>query len=368
MSIVKRNILLNPGPATTTDSVKQAQVVADICPREEEFCAILKGIRSDLVRIAGGDSGHAAVLFSGSGTAVMDAVINSVVPPGRKLLVVVNGAYGERMANIAQAYRIPCVAVNFGWGEKIDYARVRQVLESGTGIGCVAMVHHETTTGMLNPLEEMGEICARSGQVFVVDAISSFAGIPFSVQECGIDFLISTSNKCLQGMAGLGFAVCRIGALERIRDYPPRSFYLDLSAEHLHVEQTGQPRFTPPVQTVYALKQAIREYFEEGGGNRYRRYTDSWRVLRRGLLDLGFELLLAEEDESHILLTVHEPERPGYDFAGMHDTLRERGFTIYPGKVGHRRTFRLAVMGAIYPSDIRDFLAALGEYCREHLR
>lgn len=361
---MKRNILLNPGPATTTDTVKAALVVPDICPREEVFVQVLSGIRRDLVKIAGGDDTYTAVLFAGSGTAVMDSVINSVVPENGKVAVIVNGAYGERFVAIAASYAIPCVPVRFDWGSRIDLAVVEEVLIKDRTIRCVVIVHHETTTGILNPLDETGALAKKYQCTFIVDAISSYAGVPIDIRASGADFLLSTSNKCIQGMAGIAFVICRIKALEAIKGFRKRSFYLDLYSQYHYLETTGQTPFTVPVQVAYALQQAISEYFEEGGEERYRRYRENYATLRSGLLGLGFSLLLGEDLESHILLTVLEPDDPRFDFDRMHDFLYCRGFTIYPGKI-RTRSFRLSVMGAIFPEDIRAFLQALGEYLAE---
>ncbi len=365
MEKVKRNILLNPGPATTTDTVKYSLVVPDICPREKEFSEILNHVRKDLVKIAGGDDSYTSVLFSGSGTAVMDSVMNSVVPWGRKVAIIVNGEYGERFVKIARSYRIPYVPIEFRWGEDLDLERIEQVIQNDSSISCIALVHHETTTGILNPLDEVGELAKKYNCVYIVDAISSFAGIPIDIRESNADFLLSTSNKCIQGIAGLAFVICKKSALEAIKGFEKRSFYLDLYSQYSGIEETGQTPFTPPVQVVYALQQAINEYFEEGGSQRYFRYTENWNTLRSGLKELGFSLLLPEESESHILLTVIEPDDPHYSFEQMHDYLYQRGFTIYPGKIGPK-TFRLATMGAIYPRDIEDFLKVLGQYLKEN--
>jgi 2-aminoethylphosphonate aminotransferase len=364
MDGIKRNILLNPGPGTTTDSVKMAMVVPDICPREEEFVEIVQAIRTDLVRIAGGNRDFTAVLFSGSGTAVMDAVINSVVPPKRKLAVIVNGAYGERMVQIAEAYGIPCVEIGFAPGTRIDVEQVRKRLDDDKEISCLAVVHHETTSGILNPVKKIGEICKSSGRVFIVDAISSYAGISLNIRQCGIDFMLSTSNKCIQGMAGIGFVIAEKAALEQIKEYPKRSFYLDLYSQFSGLEKTGQFQFTPPVQVVYALRQAIRDFFAEGAEERQKRYAENYAELKAGLREIGFRFLLRDEDESGILITVVEPDDERYHFGRMHDYLFKTGFTIYPGKLSKSRTFRLAVMGDIYPDDIKEFLSRLKEFIR----
>jgi 2-aminoethylphosphonate aminotransferase len=366
MKGIKRNILLNPGPATTTDTVKHAMVVPDICPREEEFSAVIAEIRDALVQIAQGGTDYTSVLFGGSGTAVMDAVINSVVPPRKKLAVVVNGAYGRRMFEIAAAYAIPCVEIAYNWGARINPENIKRAIENDGDIACLAMVHHETITGILNPVQEIGTICRDLGRIFIVDAISSFAGIPFNISEFSIDFMLSTSNKCLQGMAGLSFAVCRKTEIDRIKKYPKRSFYLDLYNQFECFEKSGQFLFTPPVQVIYAFRQAINEFCTEGSYARRTRYDENYTVLKNGLRDLGFRFLLPPEDESRILITVMEPDDDGYDFASMHDFLYARGFTIYPGKLHDSRTFRLSVIGALNADDMHHFLAVLKDFIAQH--
>lgn len=364
---IKRNILLTPGPATTSDGVKYAQVIPDICHREKEFTDILQEIRTDLVRIVKGrPEDYTSVLFGGSGTAVMDAVINSVVPEGKKLAVIVNGAYGERIIKIAGAYSIPCVEIKSNYGERIDILRVEDVLNKDPMIACVAIIHHETTTGILNPVKEIGQICREKGIVYIVDSISSFAGIPIDIKEYNIDFMMSTSNKCIQGMAGIAFAICKIIELEKIKKYPARSFYLNLYNQYKYIEETGQTPFTPPVQVVYALRQAIREYFEEGGENRYKRYSENYEILKNWLKEMGFRFLLDEKDESKILMTIYEPDNPAFNFDEMHAFLYERGFTIYPGKITDKKTFRLASMGAIYPEDIRNFIKSVKDFLEKY--
>ncbi|MFB0562331.1 MAG: 2-aminoethylphosphonate aminotransferase [Candidatus Lokiarchaeia archaeon] len=360
--MVKRNILLNPGPATTTNTVKQAQIVPDICPREEEFGDVMQEIREDLVRIAGGDNNYTSVLFAGSGTAVMDSVINSAVPPNKKILIINNGAYGERMVKIAKTYNIDLVELGFEWGTKVDLDKARSILKKDGEISCLAVVHHETTTGILNPIREIGEIAYENNCNFIVDTISSFAGIPFSIKECNIDFMMSTSNKCIQGMAGVAFVICKKSELEKIRDYPRRSFYLDLYSQYEFLEKKKQTRFTPPVQIIYALRQAIKEFFEEGAENRYHRYKENYDTLIRGLKKRGFKFFLKDDaEQSCILITIIEPDHPNFDFRTFHDKLYKRGFTIYPGKLKDENTFRIAVMGAIDHNDIKNFLEAVDE-------
>lgn len=360
MENIARKILLNPGPATTADTVKMAQVVPDICPREEEFIEVMREIRDELTKIAGGllDT-HTTILFGGSGTAVMDAAINSAVPPGKAVAVVVNGAYGQRLADIARAYQISVREIKGDWYQPISVETVKEVV-ADPDVGALAFVHHETTTGLLNPLEELTRIGKEAGCTVIVDAISSFAGIPINLSNIPVDFLLSTSNKCIQGMAGLGFVIAQRDAMEKIKSYSPRSYYLNLWQQYENFERTGETRFTPPVQVAYALRQAIKELEEEGGVvARHRRYLKNYDALRHGLTKMGFEFVIAPVNESGILMTVKEPSDPSFNFTALHDRLLECGFTIYPGKLTQEKTFRLAIMGDIQGSDIENFLSAL---------
>lgn len=343
-------ILLNPAPATTTESVKMAQVVPDICPREKEFCDLMDGIRKDLVKIVHGDENYTSILFSGSGTSVMDATMNSVIEPSKKVLIINNGSYCERLKQICEVYKIDYKEIKFDY--EIDVEKVKEQLD---GVDYVAMVHHETTSGIINPVEEIGKLCKERDLTFIVDCISSFAGVEIDIKKMNIHFLLGSSNKCIQGMAGIGFVVCDKGKLFKTKDFR-RSFYLNLWNQYDYFEKTGQMQFTPPVQCVYALRQAIDEYFAEGEVGRIHRYKKSHKVLNEGLNKLGFKT-----KGGYILSTVYTPK--GFDFNRVHDDLYNRGFTIYPSKSG-TDTFRLANIGAIDHKDIEKFLIAFEEVIR----
>ena len=358
---IKRNILLNPGPATTTDTVKMAQVVPDICPREQEFVEVMDEVRQGLLDVVAADDEYTCIILAGSGTAAMDAVINSVAPPNKKIMIINNGAYGERMVKIARAYSIDNVNLKVPWTQSPDLKHVEKALKGDAEITHVAIVHHETTTGMLNPIREIGEIVHSLGKLVIADTISSFAGIPIDIRKDNIDYLMSTSNKCIQAMAGVCFVICKKSEIEKTSDYPLRSFYLNLYQQYRYFEKHGEMQFTPPVQVIYALRQALKEFFEEGQKGRFKRYKDNFAVLKSGIEGLGFEVLLKEECQSYILMTILEPEHPNYDFILMHDILYEKGFTIYPGKIGETKSFRIANMGAIDRHDIERFLVALDE-------
>ncbi len=356
---IKRNILLNPGPATTTDSVKMAMVVPDICPREQEFVHLMKEVRRGILKVVHAGNDYVSVLFGGSGTAAMDAVINSVVSPRKKMLIINNGAYGERIEKIARTYNIEYIELRTQWTKTIDARKVEKALAEDSQITHVAMVHHETTTGLLNPLGEIGQLVRSYGRCFIVDAISSFGGIDIDVQKDCIDYLIAVSNKCIQGMPGVSFVICKRNEIEKLNDYQPRSFYLNLYQQYKHFETKGEMQFTPPVQVIYALKQALDEYFKEGGSQRFKRYRNNHDVLIMGLERLGFRLLIDKSARSYLLTTIIEPDHPNYDFHLMHDLLLQKGFTIYPGKLGKKATFRVANMGDINSQDMEAFIQAL---------
>ena len=360
---VKRNILLNPGPLTTTDTVKAAMVVPDICPREKSFGELVESLQRDLVRVVRGESRYETVLFGSSGTGALEAVISSVVPNGKKILIVQNGAYGERMTAIARTYypADDVIVYSIPHGAFPDTAQIGSILESRRDIAYVAVVHHETTTGMLNPARAILSAAHRSGAGVILDAMSSFGAIPIDTRRDDYDFIVSCANKCLQGMPGVSFILCRRDKLAH-DGAPSRSFYFDLWSEYDYFRRYRQTRFTPPVQVLYALKKALEEYFEEGPENRYRRYVESWETLVNGLRDMNLRLLLPLEHQSKLLTSVYEPEHRNFSFESLHDYLFERGITIYPGKTGALKTFRIANIGAIDKEDIRYFLQELKAY------
>jgi 2-aminoethylphosphonate aminotransferase len=264
--------LLNPGPATTTDSVKNALVVPDICPREREFGEMVEAIGADLLRVVHGEEDCEIALFGGSGTAAVDACINSTVPQDRQILVVNNGAYGARMTEIARAYGIDVVEYALPYGDYPDLQQIESMLRQNETISHVGIVHHETTTGMLNPIQPVLELCRRYGKEIIVDSISSYAGIPIDLRRTDYDYIISTSNKNIQGMAGVSFVIFRRQALKKLMAVKKRSYYLNIYQQYDFFKRSRQMQFTPPVQIFYALRQAIDEYFVEGEQARHLRY------------------------------------------------------------------------------------------------
>jgi 2-aminoethylphosphonate-pyruvate transaminase len=356
-------ILLNPGPANTTETVKQAMTRPDICPREREFGDVMERVRDGVTRVVTASHDYTSVLFGGSGTAAVEAAIASAVPANGRLLVIDNGSYGTRMASIAQAYGIKYDVEDFGVGGFPDLervaARIKQAENAGARYTQLAVVHHETSTGMLNPVEQIGALCLDHDIELIVDAMSSYAGLPIDMERMGAAFLVSSSNKCIQGMAGLGFVICKRERVEQMKHVPGRSYYLSMAAQHRFFEREHQMQFTPPVQVVYALEQALIEYEAEGGAARHARYLANWEALDGGMLALGFRRLLPEAILSRILTAYLEPDHPSYGFDDMHDRLYAQGFTIYPGKGANRATFRLANMGAVAPDDMRAFVSSM---------
>ncbi|MEE8541716.1 MAG: 2-aminoethylphosphonate--pyruvate transaminase [Desulfobacterales bacterium] len=363
---VKRNVLLNPGPATTSDSVKYAQVVADICPREAEFVDIMNEVRKDLVRVVHGDPAkYTAVLFTGSGTIIQDVLVNSLVPQDKKLCIVNNGAYSARLAEIAGYYHIPCVNLEFSTTGRPDLKVVRDTLENDPDIAVVATVHHETGTGVLNPVREIGEIAHANDCVFMVDTISTYGLLPIDIEQEQIDFCMSSAQKGLAAMTGVSWTVGKIEEIEKIKAYPKRSYYCNLYMQYDFFERVGEMHFTPPVQVIYALKQALKEYWEEGEQARYKRLTDCWEAIHRGLEGMGLKSVIDKNIQGHLVVTVKAPEDDRFDFLKLHDYCLERGFTIYPGKMFGLKTFRLCNLGQITSQDIEDFFVVAKEAFRE---
>lgn len=358
---IRREILLNPGPATTTDSVKYAQVVADICPRETEFGDLMQWISDELSLMVGKPGTISTVLFGGSGTAADEAMISSCIPENGKLLVLDNGAYGSRMAKIAQIYGIDCDTYVSDGIKKPDVKEIERVLIDGKYTH-FAIVYHETTTGLLNPVPELCRFCHSKGIVTIVDAVSAFCAVSIDMNEDCIDFMASTSNKNIQGMAGVAFVFCRNESLEKIRDYKRRNYYLSVYDQYEYFKRTHQTRFTPPVQTMYALRQAIIETKLETIPGRYSRYTECWRILIDGLNKLGLKMPVPLEDQSHLIVTINDPSSPEYRFDDLHALAREHGFTIYPGKLNNAATFRIANIGDIRPEEMHSFIKILETY------
>lgn len=368
MAEVERRILLNPGPATTSASVKQALVIPDVCPREREYTAQMADVRRRLAALVGDPTLTVAIPIVGSGSTALEAALTTFVPRHGRVVIVENGVYGKRVMEMARIHGIDFVALEQGWGTPTDLDALERLIAEQAGRAThLFFVHHETSSGLLNPAEAICAVAKRHELEVICDAMSSFGAIPMRCADDACDVIVSSSNKCLQGMAGYGLVMSTRAALQRARATQPRSMVLDLVAELDHIEKTGQTRFTTPPQVLSALAQALTETEIETVEGRQARYERSMAVLVEGLRAQGFELLLDAAHQSRILVAILEPDEPWWDFNALHDLLIERGFTIYPGTSGRAETWRLSVLGDIDERDIASFLEALSE-CTDQLR
>ena len=363
---IKRNILLNPGPATTTDTVKMAQIVPDICPREKEFASMMKKMREDLVRIVHGDlNKYTAVLFCGSGTLNIDVCLNSLLPEGKKIMIINNGAYSSRAAEICEYYGLPFIDLKFPVDELPNLDKVEQTLKENSDIALVHTTHNETGTGILNPVKEIGALAHKYGAVFTVDTTSTYAMRPIDIEEDNIDFCMASAQKGLMAMTGLSFIVGNTEIIKKSADYPKRSYYCNLYLQYHFFETTGEMHFTPPVQTIYAARQAIDEYFAEGEQAKWQRHLSVFEAIHAGLARLGFKDIIKRELQAGLVVSVRYPDDENWDFEKVHDYCYERGYTIYPGKISTQNTFRLCALGAITSEDIDNFFVVLEEALHE---
>lgn len=367
MEKVKRNVLLNPGPSTTTDTVKYAQVVPDICPREKEFAGLMKGLREDLVKIVHGDlQEYTSVLFCGSGTINIDVCVNSLLPEGKKVLIIDNGSYASRAAEVCQYYGLPHIDLKFPVDERPDLDVIEKTLKDNPDIGLVHTAHNETGTGLLNPIREIGALVHKYNAVFTVDTTSTYAMRPIDIKKDNVDFLMASAQKGLMAFTGLSFVVGNRAILEASKDYPKRSYYCNLYLQYEYFEKTGEMHFTPPVQTIYATIQALKEYWAEGEEAKWARHTRVFNAISDGLNELGFKQVIKPEWRTGLVAAAIYPDDPNWSFEKVHDYCYERGFTIYPGKISSTNTFRLCALGAIDESDIKDFFAVFKDALKEY--
>jgi len=355
----KEWVLLNPGPANTSAAVKQALVTPDLCHREPEFFEVMRRCREKLVRLAvpaPAREDWTAVLFTGSGTAAVEATLCSAVPRGGSVLIVDNGVYGDRLMRMARAHEIPAHALTYDYTTPASPADVDAALRAHPELGHVAVVHHETTTGLLNPVEEIARVAARHGRRVIADAMSSLFGEPLDLGVDGLDFVAASANKCLQGIPGIAFVLGRRAAVEALAGAAPRSVYLDLHG-HWKTQEADNTPFTPAVQVLHAMEQALCELEAEGVKPRIDRYAENARVLREGMGALGFEILVPPAGRSNILTTFRL--LPGLTYEPLHDAMKRRGYIIYAGQ-GDIRTyaFRVSNMGTLTPADMRAVVAA----------
>jgi 2-aminoethylphosphonate-pyruvate transaminase len=357
----KDKILFTPGPLTTSRTVKQA-LLRDLGSRDYEFISIVADVRQRLLEIGGvADDGYAAIIMPGSGTFSLESVVSSTIPRAGKLLVIINGAYGRRIAQIARVYDIQVVPLSYPENRKPDLAELEAALTADEAITSVAVIHCETTTGLINPIKEIGEIVKRFGKDYFVDAMSSFGAVPLNLAECGIDYLVSSANKCIEGIPGFGIILVKRDTLMKTEGYA-QTFSLDLLAQLLRLEKDGQFRFTPPTHSLIAYHQALLELEAEGGvEGRAARYRANYETLIAGMRAMGFEEYLRPVDQGYIITSFTYPHHPNFDFEEFYRRLNDQEFVIYPGKVSQADCFRIGSIGRIFPADINALLAAIRE-------
>jgi 2-aminoethylphosphonate-pyruvate transaminase len=359
-------LLFTPGPLTTSLSVKQA-MLHDAGSWHFEFNGIVKNVRERLLALAGvsRDAGYEAIPLQGSGTFGVEAVFLTCVPPTGKVCVLANGAYGERMAQMLGHARIEHVVLRAEEDTPDDPAALDKTLAADPAITHVAAVHCETTTGILNPIAGLGQVTKKRGRLFIVDAMSSFGAIPIDFQDARIDYLVSSANKCIEGVPGFSFVICRREALLACEGWA-RSLSLDLLGQLRGLEKNGQFRYTPPTHSILAFAQALDELDDEGGiVARGARYQRNHRVLVEGMARLGFRPYLRPAVQSYIITSFYFPDHPAFSFDAFYRKLSDKGFIIYPGKISRADTFRIGSIGRLFEADIRSLLAAVGEVVEE---
>jgi 2-aminoethylphosphonate-pyruvate transaminase len=354
-------ILLNPGPVNVSPRVAAALGRGDLCHREPECTALLAGIRDRLLRVFAPRGGFTAILVTGSGTAALETAVTSVLSGRGRLVVVANGVYGERIAAMAAAARLPHSVVQGGWTLPPELSQLEQAVRE-PDVEAVAVVHHETTTGLRNPVREVGAIARAHGRLLLVDAISALAGDPLDLEAVGADLVVGTAGKCIQGYPGMAFVLVREEVMARLLGHPRRSVYLSLPVYH-EAQLRGSTPFTPAVQIAYAFDEALAELCEEGLEARIARYAAAASFLRTGFERLGLGCLLPGGLRSNTVTALRLPA--GRTYADLHDGLRARGFVVYEGQGRlQREIFRVANMGHLTMADFARFLAALAEVQR----
>ena len=350
--------LLTPGPLTTSAGVKRA-MLRDWGSRDEAFIALNARVRERLLRLAGAEADHVCVPLQGSGTFIVEAMLGTLVPENGKLLMLANGAYGQRMAAMARRHGRRLEVLETAEDRPNDPEALDRALAEDDSVTHVAAVHCETTSGMLNPIEHIAEVTTRRGRRLLIDAMSAFGALPLDARQTPFEALAASANKCLEGVPGLGFAIVRKDALEAARGNAP-ALSLDLHDQWASMEKNGQWRFTPPTHVLAALDQALAEHEAEGGiEGRGERYRENCRILIEGMRALGFETLLPDTLQAPIIVTFRMPADPRLVFQDFYERLRRRGYVIYPGKLTVAPSFRIGCIGRIGPEEMRGALSAI---------
>ncbi|MGE8081061.1 2-aminoethylphosphonate--pyruvate transaminase [Peribacillus loiseleuriae] len=353
--------LLTPGPLTTTIAVKE-EMLFDRCTWDHDYKEITQKIRAQLLEFAGATrEEYTAVLMQGSGTFAVESVMTSTISQQDKVLIVTNGAYGERVVKMAQ-----CIGLNFreysvAYNEYPNEVEIRDILEEDQEITHIVMVHCETTTGILNPIDMISKLSKEYGKTLIIDAMSSFGGMEMNVPELGIDYLISSANKCIQGVPGFGFVIAKLEKLKACEGHA-RSLSLDLFDQWKEMDQDGKWRYTSPTHVVAAFSKAIDELVEEGGiSARFTRYQNNNQILRERLEKVGIHAYISAEKQSPIITTFLFPNEQ-FNFVDFYSFVKERGYVIYPGKLTDVDTFRIGNIGEIYEEDIQELCNIIEEY------
>lgn len=358
---MKNYKLLTPGPLTTTDTVKQ-QMMFDHCTWDDDYKIITQNIRKRLLELAHvSEDKYTTVLMQGSGTFGVESVLSSILSDNDKLLIAANGAYGERMGKIADRLKLNYVIYNEDYDKVPSAEKIKEILDNDSSITYVSMVHSETTSGILNDIEAVGKVVKSMGRNFIVDAMSSFGGVDIDVEGIGIDFIISSANKCIQGVPGFSYVICNKEKLIASKGNA-RSLSLDLYDQWETMNKDGKWRFTSPTHTVLAFNKAMEEMEEEGGiPARSKRYRDNNTLLIEKMKELGFDTYI-HNHQGPIITTFLYPEGANYTFAEMYDYIKDRGYAIYPGKVTTANTFRIGNIGEIYKEDIEKLCDIIKEF------
>ena len=358
--------LLTPGPLTTSDTVKK-EMMFDHCTWDDDYKKITQKIRKELLALAHvSEEEYTVVLMQGSGTFGVESVVTSSVGPDEKILVCSNGAYGERMAQIARQAGRQVVVYREEFNKIPDAKKIIKILEEDASITHVGMIHSETTSGILNDIASVGKVVKEAGKTFIVDGMSSFGGVEIDVKGIGIDFIISSTNKCVQGVPGFSYIICRRDALEKCKG-KCSSLSLDLYDQWVTMEKDGKWRFTSPTHVVLAFAKALKELKEEGGiPAREKRYRENNRRLIARMQQMGIKTYIEEAFQGPVITTFLYPESSTFSFQEMYQYIKDRGYAIYPGKVTDVDTFRIGSIGEIYPEDMDRVCDIIEDFFKEH--
>ncbi|WP_426133798.1 2-aminoethylphosphonate--pyruvate transaminase [Pseudomonas sp. PWP3-1b2] len=357
-------ILLTPGPLTTSNRTRQAMMV-DWGSWDDRFNQLTASACAQLLAILDAAQSHHCVPLQGSGTFAVEAAIGTLVPRNGKVLVLINGAYGKRLAKICEVLGREFSTFETAEDQPTTAADVDRLLHADKAITHVALIHCETSTGILNPLPEIAQVVKNHGKRLIIDAMSSFGALPIDAREVPFDALIAASGKCLEGVPGMGFVFADKHALAAAQGNS-HSLAMDLFDQHSYMAKTGQWRFTPPTHVLAALHEALLQYAEEGGlAARHQRYASNCQVLLDGMAELGLRSFLPAAIQAPIIVTFHAPKDPRYQFREFYERVKAKGFILYPGKLTHVETFRVGCIGHINTAEMQAAVTAIGQVLQE---